>query len=1110
MNTKSIALATLLLLASCREESATQATDDSPRQFAPRLLAVPTASYVMVEISNQPFGTASGNGTIAQREADWNSHSIRIDNLPEGSLWFRVSGLNSDRSRAWSSSGTVPTSSGASTVDIGGPTGVPITTAPDISITATANGDRLQLYCPSTSGSFHHPVWIEGDSNPAPGTTYKSDPNSTKEVDLPPGSKITARCTDGTTWGTVSSWSWDSQPNSTEPDLTGPGSELGAITINAPSAGTAGNVTFSAMTSRNDIPNPQIALRLGGTGSFARYPMGYSFQVSSATKIEVYQVGWSAVAHRWFKGSLSNTLSGEPLLKGEGTSFGGPGIQEPPSPGGSVTFSLPAGTTNLEKFKLVVRTDLDTHWVMRDFTYSIPVTGRMTITAYAIGWNPTAQEWAYGRESTLTVSNQSSGNPVATGPNSEIPQPVVTLPPTGSGFATFSLPPAIAAELGPVKLAMKNSMGGWDWYDMNYQLPVSPGNSFQVYLIGWSPTDKRWKQGTLLSQTVATFTPPNPPTISAAGYDFSPPGINAFGTFPVNASFSVPADLPAGFTSRQIAYRTAAIGTMPSGPFNYTSETSTVPVTSQLQLEACIVAWDPGNSTWKIGQSKTIVVSGGKPVGDPDYTTPGGLDLEVPTLTLPTRLPGNLQVGVPANMPTDLVEAKVAYQLGSTGIWLPARPNENIAIQTPVQVKVYVAAWSNSQQRWMYGRVKTFYLDPAGSTLAPPTFTDVSNNPLEASLEVPGISFTINLRSVTGSVHYTTDGTTPYPGVGSTKAWASGMTMEIPSGSDSIVVRAIAYDGSRISTENKLVVHLPRWTLLDDRDLICLAAGPDGSVFACGDGNGPKRLVDTGWVDLVPNWNLPAAQTLHINDSELVAGVEGQVWRIRKFATVAEQVGSVDMGWIYGVTRHGGNLWASTDFGTYTCVEGIWGQWTTVQKPDGTGPMWSDGSNLWQGSGDVLAKYGWDASIPGYNWMDWGTKASNIRAFAADSFSTTVPTLREDMIVATESGIYLWNTTSPSMIQRSVVQSDVSGIEGIAWGPGKRLYMAFRDANGYGGVRRTPGWASTWNHVAMGWPGQAEGTPFGATGVGFHRMFNGDTRVVATTPRGSYTVKLVQ
>ncbi|QQS03907.1 MAG: chitobiase/beta-hexosaminidase C-terminal domain-containing protein [Fibrobacterota bacterium] len=1099
MNTRICTLLALFALASCREELATEPSTDTPRQFAPRLLAVPNASIVLVEISTQPFGTASGNGILTQREADWNQGSIRIDNLPEGSLWFRVSGLNSDRSRAWSSSGTVPTASGPSIVDIGGSTGVPITTAPALSISATANGDRLQLYCPSTSGSNHHPVWHLGNTSPAPGTNYQSDMKQTTEVDLPANSKITARCTDGTTWGALNTWSWEINPTTPEPDLTSQGTELGAITINAPPVGTAGSVTFSAVTTRMDIPNPQIALRLGGTGSFQRFPMGYSTQVSSATKIEVYQLGWSAVAHRWFKGPLQTGIAGTPELKGAALSFNAPGILEPPSLGGSATFTVPTGTSNLQNLKLAIWTDLNPTWTLQDFSYSLPITAKVTIKAYAIGWNPTSQEWFYGRESTLVISGQSSSTPVVSGPFNEIPQPIATLPPTGSGSVSFAPPTTIPADLYPLKLAVKNSMGGWDWKEMNYLLPVNPGTTFDVYLIGWSNSEKRWKQGSLLTTTVSTFTPPNPPTISAAGYDFSPPGINAFGTFPVNASFSVPADLPAGFTNRQIAYRTAALGTMPSGPFNYTSETSTVPVTSQLQLEACIVAWDPGNSTWKIGQSKTIVVSGGKPVGDPDYTTPGGLDLEVPTLTLPTRLPGNLQVGVPANMPTDLVEAKVAYQLGSTGIWLPARPNENIAIQTPVQVKVYVAAWSNSQQRWMYGRVKTFYLDPAGSTLAPPSFTDLSNNPLEASLEVPGTSFTINLRSTTGSVYYTTDGTSPSPGMGSTQPWSSGMTLQIPTGSDSIVVRAIAYDGSRVSTENKLVVHLPRWTLLDDRDLICLAAGPDGSVFACGDGNGPKRLVDTGWVDLVPNWNLPGAQTLHINDSELVAGVEGQVWRIRKFATC----------WIYGVTRHGGNLWASTDFGTYTCVEGIWGQWTTVQKPDGTGPMWSDGSNLWQGSGDVLAKYGWDASIPGYNWMAWGTKASNIRAFAADSFSTTVPTLREDMIVATESGIYLWNTTTSSMILRSVVQSDVSGIEGIAWGPSKRLYMAFRDANGYGGVRRTPGWASTWNHVAMGWPGQAEGTPYGATGVGFHRMFNGDTRVVATTPRGTYTVKLL-
>ncbi len=1108
MKSQAIVVLSVLLFASCNQDATTQPVDKSPRQFSPRLVAVPPASIVLVEISSQPFGTVGGNGILAQNEADWNQKSIQIHNLPQGTLWFRVSGLGSDRSREWSSTGNVP-SMGTSVVDIGGTSGVPITTAPAVSITATTNGNRLQLFCSSSSGSSHHPVWTEGNSSPAPGTSYQSTSNQTVEVELPVNSKITSRCTDGTTWGAISSWEWETIPNVPEPDLSVAGNELEQLDISVPPMGTTGRVSFSVKNMRTDIPNPQIALRTGGSAAFQRFPLAYSFEVSTATKVEAYLIGWSAVSHRWFKGPIQTTISGTPLLKGPGTSFGPPGIQGPIQTGGTIFFSPPSAIGNYQNIHLAVWNSIRQTTTLEDPNYSVVDSAPMTVKAYAIGWNPTAGDWFYGRESILTVPVQSSMNPVATAPSNEVAQPTVSLPPTGTGSMSFGLPNGSTTDRSLVRVVVKNSLGEWVIHDLSYQLPVSPGSTVESYLIEWSPTERRWKQGQVLVSNISSFEPPTPPILYMGGGSFGSPNILADGSFPVIASFESPMDIPAVYTPRKIAYRTSAIGAMATGAFGYIQEGTTVRIDDQLQLEAFVVAWDASSSTWKSGQSRTVNVFGGKPFGSPSLTIAGGTAFSEPGVILPVVLPGYLQFSFPTTLPTNLVDAKVAYQLGSTGVWLYATPGEQIPIQSPVQLVACIVAWSPSNQQWMVGNAKNVYLNPYGTTtLTAPGFADLANNPIATSLEVMGTSFTINMNATTGSILYTTDGSTPAPGTTYTRTWNSGNIMDIPAGMDSIVVRAVAYDGTRMSPENKITVHLPRWRPLDTRDLGCLVQGAAGKVFACGDGTGPKMLADTGWVDLVRDWNLSAAQTLYANDSELVAGVEGVVWRIRKFATVAERVGTTDLGWVYSLTRHLGDLVASTDMGTLYYSSYAWKAMPTLTVLDGTGPLWSDGTGLWQGSGEVVAKFGWDARIPAYNWMDWGTKASNIRAFAVDSFSTTLPTLREDMVVATESGIYQWNTSTPSLIGRSLVQSDVVGIEGIAWGPQKRLYMAFTNGSGQGGVRRCFGWAGTWNPVASGWPGQPTGNPVGAHGVGIHRQNDGTQRVVATTEWGSYTVNI--
>lgn len=1100
MHTKSIALVLCLSLASCHEDLTTQ-TQEQPRQFTPRLLTVPTANRVLVEVYTQTTSGVANMNIVAQAEANWFDHSMKLGNLPQGSLWFRISGLDAYRTPLWSASSAIPEGA-SSSVDIGGTTGIPTQSAPTVGITATASGERLQLSCSALPG--YHPVWTQGSQVPTPGSSYLSSMNPTAEAMLPANGKIVARCTNDYMWGADQTWNWEPIPDPTDPDLSSSGTDLGAITINAP-IGIAGYVSFTANNLRTDVPNLQMAVRMGGTGEFRRYATTQTFAVDAATKVEAYLLGWSAVSHKWLKGTLQSSVAGKPDLKTFGTSFDAPGIQGPSQLGGNIYFSPPSNLNNYQNLRLAVWTSETQTTTLQDFSYNIVANNAMTVKAYTIAWNPTAGDWFYGKESTLVVPVQSPTMPIASNPADELPAPVPTIPATGSGYASFTVPASVLAELNPVKLAVKNSTGGWDWYETNYQMPVSPGSIIQVYLIGWSSTEKRWKQGSLLEKTVAATTPTAPPSLNLAGTDFGVPAIYATGSFPITVSFSPPNDLSANLSTRQIAYRTAAIGVAPSGIFTYLADGATLPVTGQIELEACMVAWNPQSASWKVGRSKTISITGGLPFGDPILTAAGGTDIDLPDLSIPATLPDYLQIWTPATLSADVIDPKIAFQTSATPTWQKLKSGDKIWIPSATQVTAYVVGWSYSQQKWIYGKPKNFYLDPAGATLSPPGFTDVSGNALLGNLEVPGMSFTINLRASAGTILFTTDGTTPMPSGPTTKTWSSGTILAIPNGQDSVLIRAVTYDGTRISGENKLVVHIPRWSLLDSRDLGCIVQGPDGRVFACGNGSGPKLLQDTGWMDVVPSWNLPAAQTLHANDSELVAGVEGEVWRIKKFATFAERIGTIDLGWVFGLSRFAGGLWASSDSGTVVYYNDAWRHMATTMEPSGTGPMWSDGTDLWQGSGDVVVKFGWNSIAGANDWMDWGTKASNIRAFAADSFST----LRDGIIVATENGIYQWSKTTPSMIGRSIIQSDVRGIEGITWGPGNRLYVAFKDGNGNGGVRRSPGWVSSWNPVALGWPGSAEGSPYGATGVGIQRMNDGTQRVVASTPWGSYAVKLV-
>ncbi|HOX52950.1 MAG TPA: chitobiase/beta-hexosaminidase C-terminal domain-containing protein, partial [Fibrobacteria bacterium] len=864
------------------------------------------------------------------------------------------------------------------------------------------------------------------------------------------------------------------------------------------------SVSFSTGWTRPDIPTMQVAVRFGESGSFQRQSLGYSTQVTTATKVEAYLLGWSAVAHRWLKGPLQTTIAGAPDLRGPGTDFGAPVINGPSQLGGTVSFTLPNLSGEYQNAKLAVWTSTGQTTTLQDAGYTFQASQPMTVKAYAIAWNSSLSRWSYGGEFTLMVPVQSESNPVATEPGDELPQPVATLPPSGNGNVGFSLPPTFPSDVGSTMLALKNSMGKWDVYDLSYQLPVSVGTSFTAYLIAWSTTEKRWKQGSTLTQMVTPSSPTNPPTLNAAGSFFSAPEINAGGAFPVSASVATPTDLPASFTPRKIAYRTAAIGATLSGEFTYLNDGSSISINSQVSLEACMVAWDATNAVWRVGRSKVVTVTGGLPVGEPDLALGGGMDLDPPQFNTPTGLPGNLSLFAPS-LTSDQVSPKIAYQIGATGVWNSIRSGDKVWITSPTQVNAFVVAWSTSQQRWLYGRAKSFYVDPSGANLPPPTFTDTESGLLGGALEVTGMSFTINANTTTGSVYYTVDGTTPSPGSANTKLWSSGTILQIPTGEDSLVVRAVAWDGSRASMETRLVAHLPRWKVLDSRDLGCLVTRQDNKVFACGDHTGPKILTDSGWMDVVPNWSLPTAQTLHVNDSELVAGVEGEVWKIRKYATSPERIGDVDLGWVYSLVRFGGDLWASTDSLTVVYIHGAWRPQATPQEPLGTGPLWSDGSFLYQGSGDVVAKYAWDPLQSSNNWFDWGTKASEVRAFAADSFSM----VQDGFVVATEDAVYQWNYSTSGTLGRSISDASVQGIEGIVWGPGNRLYVAFTNPNGLGGVRRSPGWASGWNRVALGWPGTTEGSPYGAKGVGIHRRGDGQSQVVATTPLGTYTVKLV-
>jgi len=245
---KSAAPSLLLLLGSC--ELAEPVREPQERSFAPRILEAPQSHQIRLEVAQFDLDGWSGappsNTFYRDNTVLYGAGRIRMDGLPsDRTLYFRVSGLDVQGAAIWTIPGGVPNEGSSPSISIGYDTPYfPRTIAmPGIGWTTDQLFPRIECWNSSW------PAWTTDGSLPGPQnpSTASSKNLATTSVQLSPGQKLTARCTDGTLWSPPAFY--DAPNQSWVP--TGPGAVLPPLDLSIYTASGSDNIYAGA----NQIPS---------------------------------------------------------------------------------------------------------------------------------------------------------------------------------------------------------------------------------------------------------------------------------------------------------------------------------------------------------------------------------------------------------------------------------------------------------------------------------------------------------------------------------------------------------------------------------------------------------------------------------------------------------------------------------------------------------------------------------------------------------------------------------------------------------------------------------------------------------------------------------------
>ncbi len=543
---KSAAPSLLLLLGSCMLEEPDGTNPE--RSFAPRILEAPQCNQIRMEVAQFSLDGWSGtppNGSFMRTTTvPYSAGRIKMDGLPsDRTLYFRVSGLDIQGSAIWTIPGGVPTEGGSPSVSIGyGTPYFPRTIAmPDIRWTT----DQLfpQIECWTSSW----PAWTTDGSLPGPQNTSTSSSKNflTTSVQLSPGQKLTARCTDGTLWSYASTY--DAPSAIAPPAPTGPTNDFYLTPdIYAPTT-NSGDIGFTANTSSfSAYSNWKVAYQFNNTysGGWTLLDLPATVPYSGSGTINAYLMAWSQSQSRWVSGPLnSSTYPAEPTFTGI-VSAGGPlqplSITLPASYPGSAFFSYSDTLmySQYSHWKIVVQYGAATPTYYALHNHTEYLSGSGTLTAYLMAWN--GSNWVSGPANMVTYPTGAT-QPNPTGPGTDLPKIAIDAPTLQSGTATFRCLGSQSSSYERWTIAyMLNNSGGWSTIDQSSTgVYVSGSGTIRAYLMAWDPTNSRWIAGPDTS-TSYPAKPAIPKSLPAAGTYFSAPGINPPAALPGQLTLSNP------------------------------------------------------------------------------------------------------------------------------------------------------------------------------------------------------------------------------------------------------------------------------------------------------------------------------------------------------------------------------------------------------------------------------------------------------------------------------------------------------------------------------------------------------------------------------------------
>ena len=501
---------------------------------------------------------------------------------------------------------------------------------------------------------------------------------------------------------------------------------------------------------------------------------------------------------------------------------------------------------------------------------------------------------------------------------------------------------------------------------------------------------------------------------------------------------------------------------------------------------------------------KTDLVLGGTTTAVPGTDFP-----TLPLLTIPaTYSSGQFS----ARIPDSLLSAHPAWsdwhvfiRLEPSGGWESHGTSDSWYLSGGGQWSAFIAAWNPTLGNWTTGPETTFTVATYQTSLAAPTFSNSLGTALSGTFLVDSGSFILQIASSSaGQVIYTLDSTDPVPGKSPTWNGAQDW-LSFPTGSNSLLVKAMAWQSNnQISPVAQILVTRPAWNLVDPAVVGCLRQVGLTKVLACGDARGPLNWTASGWVAVDGNWSYGTVRALSVSDTEVLVSVGAQVWRsVRSNAFMA--VGApLAGGAVAAVTRYGDSLWASAPDGVYEWDGSNWNLFPG--SPAGTTMLWSGPDALWAAVGSRIWKMGWASGTRA--WVQWLDPGEGVVAGMVPNPWTTG--VSNGPVVVAGQGLVELDPTQAVLSGNLVADASAahSGLRQVVpytVNYSTRVYAAFDNGGGSGGVARAGGWNAGWSQVGTNWPVLSAG-PLPSQGVAIYKMST--AQILAITSNGTYSLPL--